>query len=515
MSGLRALILENEKKWLEAISSSLESIEGMSVDLTSDVEEALQRVATNYYAIVTVDLSLIGTNSDGTPDAEGITFLERLRTEQRGVSAAILLVSALATVIDVGGAFEKYGIDAFIDKNRFDEKRLTETARANILKARLRAADRRTEAQHELEITFNDTKLQAADLRGPRLNGRMQIGRNAALGETMFHQRSDELNNLLLEDRNDEWRRLAQETGRAIYDRLIKATGIAEPLALARQASERNAPTVISFTGPGSGLKIPFELITNGNDYLSLEFVITRRLTFHGLPPTKKGERFSRFIRDLVNRQEPMQILVVGVNSDGKIPAAEIELEEVVRVLRSHLRALGIRHVITRLIGAEATYERVSELLASAEYHLLHYAGHGDYRTSDPEKSGVVLGKGAGAATLTATDLKVLLSQTALRCVLLNCCLGAATQAGTASGDFHGTLEAIVRADVPFAIGHRWIIPDEQARLFACKFYEGLFTFFSPGLALLWARIAASSEAEGGRENPMWASPVFVSQAPP
>jgi CheY-like chemotaxis protein len=514
MSKLRALVLEDEAKWVDAIRSGLEVI-GMSVDVTAEVDNALELVASNHYALVTVDLSLIGMNSDGMPDDEGAKFLERLRAEQQDMSAAVLLVSGRASRGDVSGAFELYGIDAFIDKQDFDERRLTETARANILKARLRAADRCAEAQHELEITFNTTKLLSADLRGPRMNGRIQIDGNATLNNAMFGKRSDELNNFLIHNETEEWRKAASATGRALYDRLTRPPGITERLALVRQASQRSAPTVISFAGPASGLRIPFELLTNGNDYLSLEFVVTRKLTSPGLLPTNKGERFQQFMRDLIRRREPLRILVVGVDTDGTIPGAEAEIKDIVRGLRADLEALGIRHAITTLIGAEASYGRVAESLASTKYHLLHYAGHGEHAVANPERSGVVLGKGVEEMTLTATDLKVLLSQTALRCVFLNCCLGAATQTDAVGGDFHGTVDAIVRADVPFVIGHRWVIPDEQARLFALKFYEGLFTFFSPGLALLWARIAASSEAEGGRDNPIWASPVFVSQAPP
>jgi CHAT domain-containing protein len=95
--------------------------------------------------------------------------------------------------------------------------------------------------------------------------------------------------------------------------------------------------------------------------------------------------------------------------------------------------------------------------------------------------------------------------------VFLNCCLGARNASHVGRGDFYGMLEAVARAGVPTVLGYRWTVLDSSAMRLAEAFYETLWRTFSPGEALLEARIQATLGPKG-LDDETWAAPVLVVQ---
>ena len=178
--------------------------------------------------------------------------------------------------------------------------------------------------------------------------------------------------------------------------------------------------------------------------------------------------------------------------------------------METNLRNLGLPHEITLLSSAEATYDRVVEVLRDGRYHIFHYAGHGRFDDVLPEVSGLVLRHEQSVRTLTAADLRLLAQDTELRLVYLSCCLGTRSAQDTTHGDFHGMMEALALADVPTVLGFRWSVRDNAAQLMALVFYQHLWRVFSPGQALLEARRSAAMEL--GHDEYSWASPVLLTQ---
>jgi CHAT domain-containing protein len=95
--------------------------------------------------------------------------------------------------------------------------------------------------------------------------------------------------------------------------------------------------------------------------------------------------------------------------------------------------------------------------------------------------------------------------------VFLNCCLGARNASHLGRGDFYGMLEAVARAGIPTVLGYRWTVLDASAKRLAEAFYDSLWQTFSPGEALLEARIQATLGLKG-LDDESWAAPVMVVQ---
>jgi hypothetical protein len=254
--------------------------------------------------------------------------------------------------------------------------------------------------------------------------------------------------------------------------------------------------------------------MTSDNDFLCFESIITRRLTIDDIPASKTRP-FHSLIAHLLSTDQPLNVLLIGVNSDGTIAGVKDEVAEIEAGIGRSLGNIGVPHSITTLMDAEATYDRVCDRLAGGTVHLLHLAGHGRYDDTLPEESGVIVDVGKSAQILSAGVLKALLAQSGVEIAVLSCCVGARTAKDAGEGDFHGTLEAIARAGIPTVLGHRWAVPDAAARAFALTFYEELMTTLSPGVALLRARNAAAADPRRGRDNSMWACPVLVSLVEP
>jgi CHAT domain-containing protein len=239
--------------------------------------------------------------------------------------------------------------------------------------------------------------------------------------------------------------------------------------------------------------------------------VLTRRIIQTGPTAWRKTDSFHAFLSGLLKLNKKLRILIVGANSDGNIPDAEIEAATLKTTIESDLRQIVIPHEITLYLGAEANFVQVSEALRSGRYHIFHYAGHGRYNDTLPEISGLILQNDKGPRTLTAADLNMLVRNTELQLIFLSCCLGARSSPQAGRGDFHGMLEALATADVPIVIGYRWTVADSPALQLAQNFYETLWRTFSPSDALLEARIRATM-GPMGRDDETWASPVLIMQ---
>jgi len=397
----------------------------------------------------------------------------------------------------------------FISKATFDSTAFAEKARKAILEALVRTADYRIQSRSQVTISLKEDGFILAELNSPTRKARY-FPSSGTFKSASYAKRADRLNLQALAA-NGSWRRAARRLGRELHTVLMSDENIAKAVIHGRNLSTRDNPAVMQFVGSGAVLGVPFELLTDGNDYLCFENIIARGLSSDG-PPTKKGEPFHEFVAQLAERGEPLRVLLVACNSDGKIPQVNSEATAVGRHLERSLEALGIKPLFDDLRGPAATHKAVTERLRSGRHHLFHYAGHGRFNDTLPEVSGLVLSDGS---ELHADELKQLLDAGNLRLAFLSCCVGARSAKDIGRGHFHGMLDALVRADIPIVVGYRWIVSDRGAETFATTFYEELLQTLSPGLALLRSRVAATSTTKDGRDNSTWASPVMVCQTAP
>ncbi|HVE72818.1 MAG TPA: CHAT domain-containing protein [Thermoanaerobaculia bacterium] len=506
-------MIDDASEWREILSLSLAAIPGLEIQTASSVDEAWKALLLHEYDLVTVDISLVAiVTPSAVINRGGFEILQRLRSEQASVDPALFVVSVHADMKHVMEAFDEYSVDAFFDKTGFPREAFVARARKAILASLVRTAERRVRRRCGVTISMSNDRFVSAELTGPVRKGSYYL--DAAFDGAGFAARADALNLRIEKGTSRVWPDEARTIGRELYQTLMKQPNLAEVLIRGGDFTSRQDPTVIQFTGNAPALGVPFELLTDGSDYLCFEQIIVRRLATDGLRPTQKGEPFHEFVATLAQTRQPLRVLLIAANTDGKIPHVDRELAEVRSHLENALKALGIEPLIHDVRGKDATYENCRKLLQSGRYHIVHYAGHGEYDKHSPESSGIVLTTGARTRSLTAAQLKLLVGGSDLRLAFFSCCVSAATAQQVGKGDFHGTLDGVVRGDVPITIGYRWNVSDLGARTFAQTFYKELFASLSPGMALLRSRRAAADHA-GGRQKPLWASAVMVCQTEP
>lgn len=519
----RALVLDDDAMWRSALRESLEE-SGFEVQTAARAVEAHERLASSFYDLLVVDINLTGAPGN----QEGLHFLIELYRTEAADPAVVIVLSAFATLQVAIESLSERRAATLVTKHDFDNDSFVAQARdllqayydgtqlrRALLSARIKTAEHRMRNQSQVMISVQENRFVTSELAGPERLGIFLLPDSARFTSGGFSRRADNLNLLLLKRRPGAWRTSAKALGGSLYQSLMKQSDIAQVLIRGRDLSTRDMPSVLQFIGPSQALRLPFELLSDGSDYVCFDHVVTRRLAARGVAPTRKGQPFFEFIRGLARDGQTLRVLLVGANSDGRIPIVEEEVSLLRVGIASALDAVGIRHDILVLSGAAATYENVKDVISGGELHMLHYAGHGRFDDRLPEISGLVFAaKNNRRRILGAAELKQLVSGTNLRFVFLSCCVGARTADQLGRGDFHGTLDALVRGDVPFVLGYRWVVPDREACTFACTFYTELIDTLSPGLAVMRSRRAASVHESSGRHNSLWASPILVGQPP-
>lgn len=511
MSDVRILVVEDEESWQNSLPGLLSERlgPGLEVEVAGNYTEALQKVRRRSYDLVSVDLKLLGEiNASAGPNLPGMDLLKECRASSRNQGCGLVVLSGYATPRAVYNALEHYGVNVFVDKADFgDGGPYIEAAQTAIRRARLMQAGRHLNNRFQLTVTYNQESLIRGDLTGPNHRSESQIDYPSPAGLNDLVRRADELN-LRLNRGDGEWRPAARSIGAAVYRTLVDQQLIFSLLSAAQAFTSSSAASSLGlqFSGPPSGLGVPFELMRDEDEYFALKHILTRRLSQGGPRFTQKSDPFFRFIEKLIKKDESLRILIVGANIGGNIPAAEEEASRLADSMRSDLSLLGIPHEITLLLGDNVRYQKLSEALHDNQ-HIFHFAGHGDFDESLPEKSQLILQDRA----VTAADLKLLVQGTDLQFVFLSCCLAARTGVQVGRGDFHGFFQALSQADVPATLAYRWEVKDDSAIKLATEFYRSVWRNFCLGLALLNSRRKLALE-EPGRDDETWVAPVLLSQ---
>lgn len=509
MNEVRILIVDDEEKWRTNLAELLldRLNPRLIVDTAEDYEEALHKVKVTSYDLVSVDfdLDLLGDNNlVANPEFKGMDLLKECRSSTRNQGCGLLVFSAKATPTAVYQAQERYGINVFLDKHDFgDGLPYIRDVQTAIRRARLQRAENLRKNRYDLTFTYNQQGLSRAELVGPSHRSEAQANNTSFAELDDLARRADELNLRLGEE--GAWRREGRSIGSAVYRTITSQPQINSLLSAARAfaASQRTSGLGLQFSGPPPCLSVPFELMRDEDDYFALASPLTRRLSQGGARFTTKYDPFWSFMRKQVERNEPLRVLIAA-NTDGSLPAVEEEVSSLAASMRYDLQILGIPNEITVL--EDCTYARLSDALRAGQ-HVFHFAGHGNYDESLPERSPLILQD----RVLTAAELQSLTQRTELQFVFLSCCLGARTATRVGRGDFHGFLHALSQADVPSTLAYRWEVKDDAAVQLATEFYRSLWLNFCFGQALLGSRREIALGGSG-RDDETWAAPVLLSQ---
>lgn len=516
MYGLRILIAENHQVWVKRLTKEASKLSTtVQIDVATGHEAALECLRKNIYDLAIVDLAL-----DREPpeyrriDEHGVEIARLIHGSVHQHRCALVIVTAYADVEKVRLLLREYNVFDVISKANFKSDRFVRVLRAALVNALSQDSSNRAQKRYKLTITFNDSAIVSTELIGPK-----QYRTPSALSPIPFDtadlaRRADRLNILLRNGEPDDWRSEMRSIGEGIGAKLASEPQIFHDLRVARAlvGMPDDANIWIQFSGPATGLGIPFELLRD-EDYLVTRHIMTRRLPHGG----EKRESFRDYVTALAASAEAardqtreFRALVVGSNSDGNIPQVEDEAKAIHSTLNQCLGELGLKYHVELLTGEAAAYSRVKMALETGDYDMFHYAGHGVYDDDSPEISGLALKGEHKVEILTAHKLRLLLSRAQLRLVFLSCCLSARTARERGRADFHSVFEALVQANVPVVLGYRWNVLDSSAQYLGSAFYKHLCRTLAPEEALLEAR--RDSLRDLGPDDETWASIVMLMQ---
>lgn len=176
--------------------------------------------------------------------------------------------------------------------------------------------------------------------------------------------------------------------------------------------------------------------------------------------------------------------LVIGDTESGlpDLPGAQNEAREVARLLES-----SGYYANPPLIKQRAG--EIIRKLFSADYRIVHLAGHGNFTPGALEATGMVLGGGMYLSPLEFEQMRVL-----PELVFVNCChLGQFSKDKRTNTEYPGALAAsvaqtLIQKGVKAVIAAGWAVDDAAARVFAKTFYTLMLAGRKFGEAVKQAR---------------------------
>jgi len=503
---LRCLVIENESDWQEYLKRPLESLGGtVSVETAANARAARALLRKqDSFDLATIDISLLRPRGDGTVDGSGLQLVEQFF--RQSPETALLVVTGHSTAANTRKLLRDrvYRVFDVVEKSRFNRSSFLRRAREALLDARIRQAQERVSRRFHLTVAFGRESWLGCELHGPDFSSPYRAEHPVRFAASDLARRGDQID-LLLRD-PQTWRQEVTSVGEATRQALQGDRRIAENFTRAKAVSDPQNPLWIEFSGPASGLGIPFELIWDEGDRLCLKHLLTRRLVEEDGAPSRKTDSFRRFVEKLASSRTPLRALLVSADPTGKLPEIKKEVETLAAEIKIEASRLGLRPEVVLLLDPAAS--DIQDALVKGEFHIFHYAGHGYYNSALPERSGLFLGEDQD---IKATDLHLLIGGAPLQLAFLSCCVSARTARESGHGDFRGVFDGLAQADVPAVLGYRWTVGDAAATQLAQAFYRSLWRTLSPPQALFEARRVASM-GPLGRDDETWASPILLCQ---
>lgn len=268
-------------------------------------------------------------------------------------------------------------------------------------------------------------------------------------------------------------------------------------------------------------MRQPWELLHDGEQLLGLRYAVGRQV-FMEVPTLRAVRRrtggeirvlvigdpqfSSGFLEYLRDQKRPVPRQLAGAQAEAEKVAQEFE--------RLGLELAGLPPLsIETVIGQSLTVTEMRERLR-AGYHLIHFAGHGVFRRTDPETSAWLLSDGE----LWAREIRNTLARQEEPpwLIFANAC-EAGMDAGAAprryQGDVFGLATACINQGVAAYIAPLWPVEDALAAQLATDFYGRLLLKrLSVGEALCQAKrkaYAAMSSDQATARQLTWASFVL------
>lgn len=216
--------------------------------------------------------------------------------------------------------------------------------------------------------------------------------------------------------------------------------------------------------------EVPWELLHDGTDFLSLKVPVGRRLRSRERP---RSNSFSK--------ADKIRILFIA-NPTGDLDAAEKE----VQYIQEHL---GSNVDVEILKRHNATNSSILSAFRNGKYDIIHYAGHAEFDPKSPDESALI---SYNHRKIYAAEIKRILGGKPF--VFLNACSSGVEKMcedgeSYTGSDTEGLASSFILGGAMGFIGSSWPMPDLSAGILASEFYNHFITGSTVGESLRRARL--------------------------
>ncbi|GAC1645962.1 MAG: hypothetical protein NVS4B12_12490 [Ktedonobacteraceae bacterium] len=244
------------------------------------------------------------------------------------------------------------------------------------------------------------------------------------------------------------------------------------PATVARQALDALPERILLVVGDEQIDALPWEYAYGPDGFLVCETHFVRGLPLPRVTPPPLGL--------------PLHIVAIPSNPLEKdLPPLNIDGEWM--RLKETIQQLPYQVMLERT--RPPTIEQVRHLVANQQHRVIHFMGHGGQDTK--EGAFLCFEEDSGKLVPVTARQFVLRVRGTVFLVTLNACVSASP----GETPFSNLAAALVRQKVPYALGMRLSIHDDDARAFARTFYGDLARGISVEEALMQTRLTLSSGA--------------------
>lgn len=244
----------------------------------------------------------------------------------------------------------------------------------------------------------------------------------------------------------------------------------------------RMRPTAVLLDIDETILSLPWELIEGWAGALVTDVPVGRVVATLTVPHAE---------RDPLTQDREVRILAVA-DPTADLGLARAEVDALRRVVDGGTAEFTLH--LDVLEGAEATVRRFRERIATTDYDIVHFAGHGGFAPARPGQSTLHFADG----TIRADEVLALPWPAPPGIVFASACESAAAGRGarlvSRRRNVNGLAAAFLSAGVAGYVGYLWPVSDAGAGTIAEAFYRELFLRENVGLAVLEARRTAASQ---------------------
>ena len=184
----------------------------------------------------------------------------------------------------------------------------------------------------------------------------------------------------------------------------------------------------------------------------------------------------------------------------------KVETEE--KIITDALKKLGTVQI--RILKDKVTRKAISEALAQERYHILHFIGHGTFKSGQGYL--LINSKENGEDQISAEDFADFFrSYPSLKLVVLNSCQGAEV---SSTQNLTGMAPQLVARGIPAVVAMQYPISDDAALVFAEEFYLKLCSGWSRGQVETAVSHARNRIHMDIKEPMAFATPVLFMRSP-